>query len=149
MDNEYENVLKQIIDINKKNRDANRHNMEMFSPSEAVWEYGVIRLDIGRGVGKTTFIKNNATSKDLIITFNRESQKTFGETPAKVIVSDVGEFLRALHYAEVFETIYVDEPVLSFRQLDIRDALKTFIYNYDQTIVILGKQNKYFIKDGI
>ena len=149
MSKEYDDVLKQLVDLNKQNRDDNRHNMEMFSPSEAVWEYGVVRLDIGRGVGKTTFIKNNATSKDLIITFNRESQKTFGETPAKVIVSDVGEFLRALHYAEVFETIYVDEPMLSFRQLDIRDALKTFIYNYDQTIVILGKQNKYLSLDKI
>jgi hypothetical protein len=134
----YDHLLECLIELNKQNRKIWEKEKEVLSITDFILEFGIIRLDIGRAVGKSNFIKTHATEKDLVLTFgNRQANILQKET--KATTCNVDNIVMPLICPRIFETIYVDEPYLTFKNKDMIDFLKLLIYNTEQTIILLGK----------
>jgi len=136
----YEHLLEWLIELNKENRSKFEREALSFPLLGFIMEFGTVKLDIGRAVGKTQFIKNHATSNDLILTFGQQQAFEFAKETKAFVFSDFDIMFEKLKgNSKVFETIYIDEPHLTFRNIDMRLMLSKLISNINQTIVILGK----------
>lgn len=134
----YDHLVKWMIDLNKENRikfERKKFEMPIY---QFIFEFGTISIDIGRAVGKTNFIAKYAKAQDLVLTFSHTSKYDLKQNCIATILTcdDVPNF--KFTHREIFETIYVDEPHLTFRNNDKFSILKSLIHNEEQTIVMLG-----------
>jgi hypothetical protein len=140
MKSTYEHLLEWLIELNKENRKRFEREFLSVPLLDFVFEFGTVRVDIGRAVGKTQFIKDHATNNDLILTFGHQQASIFEKGTKSLVFSNIDEMFEKLRgTSKVFETIYIDEPRLTFRNNDMRLVLSKLIYNNEQTIVVLGK----------
>ncbi len=136
----YEHLLEWLIELNKENRSKFEREALSIPLLDFVMEFGTVKLDIGRAVGKTQFIKNHATSNDLILTFGQKQAFEFAKETRASVFSDFNVLFEKLRGStKSFETIYIDEPHLTFRNESMNLVLLKLINNINQTIVILGK----------
>jgi hypothetical protein len=136
----YEHLLEWLIELNKENRSNFEREALSIPLLDFVMEFGTVKLDIGRAVGKTQFIKNHATSNDLILTFGQKQAFEFAKETKAFVFSNINDLFEKLKgNSKIFETIYIDEPYLVFRNIDMCLVLSKLISNTNQTIVILGK----------
>lgn len=138
----YNDLIESLIETNKQFRkhlqDESKYSV---SPLFYALEFCTIAVDIGRGVGKTTFIKNHAKRGDLVVTYNFNTKRIhYGmHTEYDVIAPFELEKMKGKRY----KNIYIDEPALVFegdyeKKLDF---YRFIIYDYDeQTFVLLGRQ---------
>lgn len=137
----YNELVEELIDTNKQYRKMfGDNNKQFLSPVFYAVDFCTVAVDIGRGVGKTTFIKNHANKNDLVIVSNPIAKKfSYGmNTEYKVITLDELDKSRGRRY----ETIYIDEPTAVFKgepnsKFQMYQVLADPMM--EQTFVLLGK----------
>ncbi len=142
----FENLLLGLIKINKNQREKFKSNKLNYSAIEYAKEFCTIRLNIGRGVGKTNFINKYAEKGDLIITYNSKNsflKKNYELNLGSDVIGLCGEKdmchkLSKKNYINIF----VEEPsIISSSYPDFIEDLYTFLVdpNIEQTFIILGE----------
>lgn len=141
IDIDFQQVLKMLIALNKEHRMAFKEYQSFYHPLEFIMEFGTISLDIGRHVGKTKFIRENAKLNDLVLVYNMEEVRYWNHyrntTKAICPRIDSIEYIRS--YGQRFDTIWIDEPKLMFKGFSKYDIMKHLIVDYGQTVIMLGK----------
>ena len=144
-DMSFESLLLGLIEINKKQREIFKSNKLNYSAIDYAKEFCTIRLDIGRGVGKTNFINKHAKKGDLIVTYNSKSvfHREHCESDFEYDVislygnNDMCHKLSKKNYTNIF----VEEPsIISSSYPDFIKDLYNFLVdpNIEQTFIILG-----------
>jgi hypothetical protein len=132
----YQQLIDELFILNKIHR--SRVKKEIFSKQHYAKEFCTIKCDIGRQTGKTTYILNRSTKNDLIIThsYSAANRLIMERTQAKVTTIDIlMNDLIDNSNSKIYETIYIDEPTMSLKNIDIYYFL---VKNYEQTFVLLG-----------
>jgi hypothetical protein len=132
----YQQLIDELFILNKIHR--SRVKKEIFSKQHYAKEFCTIKCDIGRQTGKTTYILNRSTKNDLIIThsYSAANRLIMERTQAKVTTIDIlMNDLIDNSNSKIYETIYIDEPTMSLKNIDIYYFL---VKNYEQTFVFLG-----------
>jgi hypothetical protein len=138
----YNNLIEGLIELNKQCRihikESDRYSV---SPLFYAIEFCTVAVNIGRGVGKTTFIKNHAKKGDLVMVINSIAKRIqYGKNiEFDIITLDELDKVRGRRY----QNIYIDEPAAVFEG-DFEkkiNAYQLLIDPYkDQTFVLLGEQ---------
>lgn len=139
---DFQQTLKILIALNKEHRLAFKEYQSFYPPLQFIMEFGTISLDIGRHVGKTKFIRENAKCNDLVLVHNMEEVRYWNRyrnmTRTICPRTDGIEYIKS--YGQRFDTIWIDEPKLVFKGFSKYDILKYLIVDYGQTVIMLGKQ---------
>ena len=137
IDINYPEILKLLIQMNREIHFAHSiETMSYISPLHYVKNFGTIHLDVGRGVGKTKFISDNATMDDLVIAhrYTRQIGYDFSRTNMMYPYDNYHKY-RA---HKPFSKIWIDEPDLLSENMAYDDVVRLLIKNYDQMIILLG-----------
>ena len=107
----FDDAIKILILLNKKNRNTTQN---LYSFSDYAQEYCTVKCDVGRQIGKSTYIKTHADDKSLVVMNNRMI-KHFSIKNRKFDLCSPSDLLNNSHYLhkKKYETIYVDEPLSS------------------------------------
>jgi len=138
---DFQQVLKMLIALNKEHRETFKEYQSFYPPAEFVMEFGTISLDIGRGVGKLEFIKDNAKPSDLVLVHSLEELRHWEHYHhmVKTMCLKIMNVKYITSYGQRFNTIWVDEPKLVFKSVSRYDVMKRLIRDYGQTVVLLGR----------
>jgi len=131
--NDFFNVVDQLIELNKQNR--NTTAKKYLDEISYLKQYCTIIVDIGRNVGKTTYIRSRAKENDLIIVSSMFS--IIGTKSHQEILYNQTSFRN-----NGYETIYIDEPKRCFAELNFDEFLQRIVNSkLEQTIICLGTWN--------
>jgi hypothetical protein len=78
---DFQQTLKMLIALNKEHRLAFKEYQSFYPPLQFIMEFGTISLDIGRHVGKTKFIRENAKCNDLVLVYNMKEVRYWNRYP--------------------------------------------------------------------
>lgn len=143
-DNQFQITLNMLIDVNHRLRETLRQNdiHRRLSPAQYAYEYGTVRCDVGRQTGKTTWIFNNATEKDLIIVPNMRNYRHYLHYTDHLNIVTIDSLNSPIVNSDIiYDNIYIDDfKVICDR--DVRFNME-FIYNIlarndEQTFILLG-----------
>lgn len=137
----YDKLIDELIQLNISNR--NRMKEYVKSVSAIMWasEFCTVSCDIGRGMGKTTYIRLHATLNDLIIVYNQsaaiELRQQYYFTKNTYTIQ---EFLDGKTRGRAFENVYVDNASIVLKNIeDKRKFYKQCILdNKEHTFILLG-----------
>jgi len=163
----YDYLLENLIDLNKENRVRWEKHKSMLPVFDYIYDYCMVKLDIGRCVGKTEFIKNHAKKNDIVFVVNSAQAEEINEKTratvhyGKIKQGDILDWRKRSGYYTLgnnrmeksrfiygdgpcnwptrFENIYVDEPHLIFGDIPLLEELKPLLMDVEQTIFVLGK----------
>jgi hypothetical protein len=138
---DFQQVLKMLIALNKENREMFKEYQSFYPAWEFIMEFGTVSLDIGRAVGKSKFIKQNAKPQDLVLVHNLEEVRYWNHylPMTKVMCPKINSIQYIKNYGQRFDTIWIDEPKLIFKEFSKYDIMKHLIVDYGQTVIMLGK----------
>jgi hypothetical protein len=130
-----------MIDMNQLLRSMNRVILAGIDPTQYAIQFCTVRLNVFRGIGKTQYIVDNVTAKDLIVVkdeqmkqlvVSRLNGKEFNILSASMI-KNMGRF------SQSFEKIYVDEPIMCFDSRSMFEFYGKFVDGgIQQTFILLG-----------
>jgi hypothetical protein len=141
---DFDTLTRFAIKVNQGNRERAERNRSLCSPLMWLQEYCTVRVDVGRGVGKTDSIARYLTDKDVVLVFNRNMKNIIqnrlnnGKEMRNVI--DVKTFSPYNMGLSSPEYIFVDEPSLVFNSVRYEDIMRFFVDDKKyQTVVMLGR----------
>ena len=126
-------VIKILILLNKKRRVLIDKNL--FSFSAYAQEYCTVKCDIGRQIGKSTYIKTYADHKSLVVVWSKRMKQNFSNRNFDVVCSH--DLVAGKKFPE-YKTIYVDEPRFVFNNISISKFYDLLSKSYNQTYIWLG-----------
>lgn len=139
----FEDIITTLISINKSMRrvgmrePAFRQQLSWYAWAE---EYCTVHIDVGRQMGKTSYIIKHADTRDLVITATFNMKQYIQSATLNPTVLCVSEIMRrAVQSLPLFEIIYIDEPAYVFGLVKQRDLYQKLVKEQDQTFVLLGK----------
>ena len=147
MNNNFDEIVTGLINLSESKRMNNVNLKKMMGARLYTLDFCTVRVDAGRGVGKTTYIKNHAGILDLVIVPSRRLMlNEFAEVmnDLDIVSSDYFDFRRI--GGRDYRGIYIDEPSLVVensadriisRVEDIIDILVN--PSIEQTFVLLGR----------
>jgi hypothetical protein len=143
MISDFEILVTLAIKANKENRKMAPWGKEYNSASQWLEDFCTIHIDTGRGVGKTQYIVNNLTDKDIVFVFSKNMKKMMEERLGckKKNIFIVDDFINhRVSITDIPENIYIDEPFLCLRDVNLNEILRYFANpSIKQTIIMLGK----------
>jgi len=131
---DFADLVDKAIALNKANRKCGPSSA-MFSPIAYAKQMCTVKLDIGRAVGKSTYIADHATAKDIIIvpTLRHKSMMYLYYKDKNVVAYT--EILGYRTSKPPYVNIYVDE----IAGIDLDFIYNTFVDStIAQTFIILG-----------
>lgn len=142
-----------MIDFNKIKRPIFSSSYEHLGPSAYAREHQTIHCNMGRRTGKTSYILEHATSSDLIVVHSESRRRDINsEIRARVQVIRSEELItmqrqvicceackRPYENVRVYDNIWVDEPELCFREVNLTRLYNVLAYNPEQTFILLGE----------
>jgi MinD-like ATPase involved in chromosome partitioning or flagellar assembly len=136
----YDELIDGLIKTNIKNRNRMKEFVE--SVSALIWAFSfcTILCDIGRGVGKTTYIKSHATLNDLIIVCNKNIARIYQKYGFTQNTYTIVDFLDGKSRGQIFENIYVDDANIVFEKTEdkIRFYQQCTTDGKEHTFILLG-----------
>jgi hypothetical protein len=141
---DFDMLTRFAIKVNQSNRERAERNHDLCSPLIWLQEYCTVKVDVGRGVGKTDFIVGNLTDKDVVLVFNRNMkniiQNRLNDGKEMRNVIDVKTFSPYNMGLKSPEYIFIDEPSLVFNNVRYEDIMRFFVDEKKyQTVVALGR----------
>jgi hypothetical protein len=143
----FEDVVNLAIAENKRSRETN--GMEKtwrkhVSVSSYFKDRCTIHIDIGRATGKTKYIANHATGKDIIITYSSVGKELLLEKGLGIKIFSNLESIQQERGKNSFrdiEFVYIDEPHLFLRNqhCEMVDIYGLFAGSDNPTFVLLGE----------
>lgn len=112
--NKFHHFIDGMIYLNKHHRSLYPDFARNMGLIPYLLNFGIVTVDIGRQIGKSTYILESATEKDLIICVNHNRKKDIHrKTKAKVMTYDEAkrlDFLGFISFGEKpFSTVYLDD----------------------------------------
>lgn len=138
--NKFHQLIDELIILNYANREKDLFNAKSIDPVKYALYFCTVKCDIGRGSGKTEYIKNRATKNDLIITPFATSLEYFRDALCDVLYANL-EIIRnrTNNGNDVFDVIYVDESEAAFEKISKLELYMLLVKpNKKQTFVLLG-----------
>lgn len=134
-------VIREAIDFNwsRLNDPDIRRWKEIMPPAVFLHEFATVTLNLGRGSGCTTYIKDNAISKDLIVVRTMNDKKYEYENANKVI--SIQSILRSQSHRGLYriEKIWVDAASQVFtKQSDMYQFYQEISGLNPNQIIMLG-----------
>lgn len=132
-----------MIDMNHLLRSMNRVKLAGHDFLSYAIQYCTVRFNVFRGIGKSQYIVDNATEKDLIVVKDESMVKLFKSRidGKKVdILSAVKIKAMGLRGCpKSYEKIYVDEPIMCFDSRSMFEFYGKFVDGgIHQTFILLG-----------
>lgn len=124
----FEEVMDNLLVLNYTNR--LKHKNTPLSEESKLREFGLIQVNPGRGVGKSTYIAQTATARDLVIIPNSPSRFLYKDCKAEIVYS-----LDIKSKSDMYDKIWVDEPMLTKCNAEMLTHLFAGKVN---TIIMLG-----------
>lgn len=138
-------LIDYAITLNKEHRTNQKINKVMKLPDYAL-EYCTVKIDVGRNIGKTEYIKRHADNKSCIIVpraamkklYVPSRRKTYGFTlySAVEVFTLIEQGL--LRGTSSFEKIYIEEPSFIWQVVKLSDFYREFTKTVNQTFIWLG-----------
>lgn len=111
--NKFQQFVDGMIYLNKHNRSLYPDEVKHLGTVRYLRDMGTVDVNIGRAVGKTTYILESATENDLIICVNNTRKKDIlHKTVAKVMTYEDAAhagFIRFSGLTNSYSTIYLDD----------------------------------------
>jgi hypothetical protein len=141
---DFDTLIRFAIKVNQENRNRYERNRSLCSPLMWLQEYCTVRVDVGRGVGKTDSIARYLTEKDVMLVFNHNMkniiQNRLNDGKEMRNVIDVKTFSPYNMELKSPEYIFIDEPSLVFNNVRYEDIMRFFVDEKKyQTVVDLGR----------
>ena len=130
----FDDAIKILILLNKKNR--NRTNNLIYSFSDYAQEYCTVKCDVGRQIGKSTYIKTHADALSVVVVMNDRMKQNFFISNRKFDLRTPSDLLN--NPQKEYETIYIDEPRFVFRSISVSTFYDLLSKSYNQTYIWLG-----------
>lgn len=132
-----------LLELNRVNRQKFTTQRPVYSPCQWTSEFCTVHCNIGRGSGKTTFIKDRVHSEktDLVVVASEALRETYKRdfTKATLVTPNTLSRLDGPGLMK-FNNIFVDEPELVFTRMDRGMFYYVLSYaNMDQTFLLLGE----------
>ena len=129
-------ILTLAIKENKRIRDLNYSAFHSLPHSQYLKQFCTIHIDIGRGVGKTTYITENATTNDLVIVHSRNAGCDIFKK--RTYLGGILWGIDGMNEVTLCNVnfVYVDEP--SLLMIDLDDVYHLFAV-HNPTFILLGK----------
>lgn len=133
-------LLDALIELNRTHRHevAGSGVRQQFGSMAFAAQFCTVTCDIGRGVGKTEYIKSHANEGCLVVVPNDDMAKAlYGRNTPFTVCS--ARQLQGVAAEKRFHTIFVDDPAYVFLAID-----RTKFYSWlvvdgmEQTFVLLG-----------
>lgn len=138
----FEQIVQQAIAENKNNRARLKEHAEGMRKVEYARELCTVAVNLGRAVGKTRFILNNACPWDIVITSVEPERRRLQQDYVQCEVLTANDFRHDPYLWRgrkpiIPRTIYIDEASrLDPRALDV--IYEVLAQHPDQTFVLLG-----------
>ena len=136
--NRFHVAIDELIELNKLNRKVNSINKNVLNYTHYLAEFCTVRVDVGRRIGKTEYVKDNYYPYTDILIVNNFNQKRY--YPMDFVVYTIDEvvegFVRKSHLKP--ENVWIDDAFLTEEELKIVYNLFED-KNIEQTFIILGK----------
>lgn len=140
----YQEVIQTLIKLNIRRR-LEVDPMETWSMMGGLnylKQWATVRVDIGRAIGKTSFIKDNFTTDDVVFVPTERMQREAYRGCSNVLVTKNAAYEQRLRSICAPKVIYFDEPRLIEESLGNREGLDRLyahtMSNPFQTYVLLG-----------
>ena len=134
----FHKTIDNLVRLNTQNRVVADRHKRALSPNFWAMKFCTVRCDIGRGTGKTEYIKRRATKSDLVIVFNDEAcSRIASEISCPIIIANQLE-RKIMRMENRFNTIFIDEPELIFREISQQRLYALLVYDYYHTFILLG-----------
>jgi len=138
----FDKAIDLLIKENKKHRNRFMKESKKISGILYLNSFCTVHCSAGRGIGKTNYIGNHATDKDIIILQDRAHVFYFtkqfnGHRFFNVYsIDQVPNILKGRR----FQDIYIDEPQLCFKNYDKFKFYQDISFDgKDHTIIMLGE----------
>ena len=140
--NKFQFAVNTLLELNKQNREI--CEQLYMDPISYAREFGTVHVNCGRRAGKTQYIVDHATDKDLILVSNVSHKKLFKEAFTQALT--VHDLNHACGFPDPVN-IYVEDPSYIFkgalqgnlRISNMTDLYKKLAKNYNQTFILLGE----------
>ena len=134
-----------MIDMNHLLRSMNRVKLAGEGEISYAVQFCTIRCNIFRGIGKSQYIIDNVTEKDLVVVKEENMKRVFRsrfktELDGKIdIISAKKINAMAGRAGKSYEKIYVDEPIMCFDSRSMFEFYGKFVNGkIQQTFILLG-----------
>lgn len=139
MELEYSRAIDFLIGVNLKQQLAFEEQAKYISKQQWAKEFATVRCDVGRQIGKTSYIKSRANYGDLIIVskYNQKRDMLYPIPSADVITHadlDVPGYRWIGYPIPRYSRIYIDEP----GKLNLDMVYDIFARDTRQLFIILG-----------
>ena len=147
----FEKAALLLIEVNAEGRNKFSDYYSNLGGARFLYQFGITRIDCGRSVGKSRFIKTHAKSNDLIICQSASASDyyTRHESPTKAKVCSVAEapFFKSLQKFTGMRvsTVWIDELTMSVtgRDYDLDERLRILCQELQrfqvENVVIFGQ----------
>jgi hypothetical protein len=140
-------LVEEAIDLNREVRKTLLPYEDSIETLTYNMDNATIHIAVGRGIGKTSYIVQNAQKDDLIIVHNKnakwlvEKKVDRKNSPTILTPEELQRFFRGQEI--YFKNIYIDEPrLVGFEMNRVRIARKEFYMmtskDKRQTYILLG-----------
>ena len=119
------------------NRDFGIELVQNIGQSNFVRQFGTIHINMGRRVGKTTWIKNNCRVTDLVIVPNTISKEPYRFKGCDV--KTVSELELDQFNLTKYNWIFIDEPALCSKIVRSSNWFYKCKFTYDSIVIMLGE----------
>lgn len=113
--------------------------VQSLGQSNFVREFGTVHINIGRRVGKTTWIKNNARACDLIIVPNVRCKEPYYYKASDVKTVSELELEDDPFNLTNYNWIFIDEPALCGKSAKTSNWFHKCKFTYDSIVIMLGE----------
>lgn len=140
MDNKFNRLVDSLISYNKDLRDSLPHtHYTALSNVSFTREFCTIRCNVGRRVGKSSYIERRAGINDLVIVPNQNLKKS---GLATIITASEVKRIPKTYRGRIrpkYVNIYVDEPRMCADYLSIEEMYDILVCSKLQTFILLGE----------
>lgn len=142
----FTNLLDHALAVNRDMRKAHVEHRQYLSATQYAREFCTVQLDIGRAVGKSTYIAQHAEPSDMVICSNYNSMWHFERITlgyrAKFELATLDNFrnperFRGRRQSDLRRTIWIDDASYATER-DLAIIYETLAGHPSQTFVLLG-----------
>lgn len=130
-----------LLKLNKSNRLKYKTETCNIDPIYYALEFCTVKCDIGRRVGKTKYIQQNAKKGDLVVVANERIKTLYKRVKFEFDVLTIDYIIKSRSREFQFKNIYIDEPIMVFRNRQSLDEFYIIMVQpkIEQTFIFLGR----------
>ena len=148
MNENFYTIVDSLIKLNEDNMRRQRDYLDHMYPTARAVEFATVKVDMGRQVGKTSYIADNAGRGDLVIVGTHEDKRSFKNCKARILSAQ--EVFNGMNMSWHglckcdYNRIWIDEP----RRVFGRNSANEYLKNLELFYIYFGDRANQFILLG-